>query len=378
MSKRIQPTKASKALHEEIAEKIQEQILRSNLAPGDKLDTELELAARYGVSRSTIRQALIQLESAGLIDRLHGRGTFVADRRASRLNRDYNVHIIVPYLTTSFTGRIVMGAQEVLFKHGYTVSVSSTNNSTETEGEYLKKIIERGSPGVIIHATESRYYNPMVFQLQQEGIPLVMTRHYRHMDVSYIEADNYQGGYDATEYLIKLGHRHIGLVTKPPGFLASLQDRIQGFRDAMSDYGLVVIREMMLTDLRDYRYVYVEDRTKEHEQQVHSDLQEFLRRSPQMTAVICLNDYAAADLSRAARAVGRRVGEDLSIMGFDNIGLSANLDPPITTVNCPTYEIGKEAAESLLYLMEHGAHHKIHKTLPMELVLRESCAAPRH
>lgn len=95
----------------------------------------------------------------------------MADRRASRLNRDYNVHIIVPYLTTSFTGRIVMGAQEVLFKHGYTVSVSSTNNSTETEGEYLKKIIERGSPGVIIHATESRYYNPMVFQLQQEGIP---------------------------------------------------------------------------------------------------------------------------------------------------------------------------------------------------------------
>lgn len=45
-----------------------------------------------------------------------------------------------------------------------------------------------------------------------------MTRHYRHMDVSYIEADNYQGGYDATEYLIKLGHRHIGLVTKPQGF----------------------------------------------------------------------------------------------------------------------------------------------------------------
>src|SRR5690606_33133299 len=116
--------------------------------------------------------------------------------------------------------------------------------------------------------------------------------------------------------------------------------RRQGARERMSAYGLVVKSEMLLAALRDYRYVYVEDRTKEHEQQVLSDLQEFLRRSPQMTAVICLNDYAAADLSRAARAVGRRVGEDLSIMGFDNIGLSANLDPPITTVNCPTYEIG--------------------------------------
>lgn len=377
MPKRIHAEKTTKALHEEIAERIRDEIMRSNLAAGDKLGTELELAARHGVSRSTIRQALIQLESDGLIERLHGRGTFVADRKAGRSKRDYNIHIVVPYLTTSFTGRIVMGAQEVLFQHGCSVSVSSTNNSTETEGEYIKKIIEEGNPGVIIHATESRYYNPMIFQLMQEGIPVVMTRHYRYMDVSYIEADNYQGGYDATEHLIKLGHRHIGLVTKPPGFLASLHDRIQGFRDAMSDYGLPVNRKMMLTDLKDFRYVYREDRTKEHEQRVLTDLKEFLLRSPEMTAVICLNDFIAADVSRAARLVGRRVGEDLSIMGFDNIGISANLDPPISTVNCPTYEIGKEAAKSLLYLIQHGAQHRVHKTLPMELVLRESCVSPQ-
>jgi len=378
MQKRIQPAKAGKALHEEIAEQIRAQISSSNLTAGDKLGTELELAARYKVSRSTIRQALIQLENEGLIERLHGRGTFVAEKTASRSKGDYNIHVIVPYLTTSFTGRIVMGAQEVLFQHGYTVSVSSTNGSTEAEAEYIKKLIDQGSPGVIIHATESRYYNPMVFQLLQAGIPLVMTRHYRHMDVSYIEADNYQGGYAATEHLIKLGHKHIGLVTKPPGFLASLQDRIQGFRDAMGDYDLVIKREMMLTDLKDFRYVYREDRSKEHEQQVLNDLKEFLLRSPHMTAVICLNDFIAADVARAARLVGRRVGDDLSIMGFDNIGISANLDPPISTVNCPTYEIGKEAAKSLLYLMENGAQHRIHKTLPMELVLRESCAPPRN
>lgn len=377
MQRRIQTSKPNKTLHEEVAEKIQAEIIRSNLAPGEKLGTELELAAYYGVSRSTIRQALISLENAGLIERLHGRGTFVAEKRASRSGGGSNVHVIVPYLSTSFTGRIVMGAQEELFKNGFTVSVLSTNNSTEAEGEYIKRIIEEGSPGVIIHATESRYYNPMIFQLQQAGIPLVMTRHYRFMDVSYIEADNYQGGYDATKYLIGLGHRHIGLVTKPPGFLASLHDRIQGFRDAMSDHNLVVKREMMLTNLRDYRYVYVEDRTKEHEQQVIDDLKEFLSRSPEMTAVICLNDYTAADLARAARLVGRKVGEDLSVMGFDNIGLSASLDPPITTVNCPTYEIGREAARALLDLMENQPTHRIHKTLPMELVLRESCVPPR-
>ena len=170
MLKRSTASKAGRPLHEEVAQRIQAEIIRSNLAPGEKLGTELELAARYGVSRSTIRQALTALESAGLIDRLHGRGTFVADKKASRVSRDYNIHIIVPYLTTSFTGRIVMGAQEVLFKSGYSVSVSATHNSIDTEGEYIKRIIEQGSPGVIIHATESDYYNQH-FQLLQHDIP---------------------------------------------------------------------------------------------------------------------------------------------------------------------------------------------------------------
>lgn len=269
-----------------------------------------------------------------------------------------------------------MGAQEVLFKHGHSVSVLATHNSLEIEGEYIKRILEEDCPGVIIHATAADYYNPQLFKLQSSGIPFVMTRHYRYMDSNYVEANNYQGGYDATCYLINMGHRNIGLVSKHPGFLVSLHDRIQGYRDAMSDHGLVVKRSMMLTDLEDHRYVYVEDRSKEQEKAVIEELAEFLRNSPEMTAVICLNDLAAADLSRAARLVGRTVGEDLSIMGFDNIGISSNLEPAITTVNCPTYEIGKAAARALLSQMEGTLTEKVRQTLPMELVLRESCVPP--
>lgn len=376
MGERGQSHKTGTSLYEEVAKKIQIDIIRSNLKPGEKLGTELELAARYSVSRATIRHALISLENAGLIDRIHGRGTFVADPQARLNNRDTNIQVIVPYLTTSFTGRIVMGAQEVLFKHGHSVSVLATHNSLEIEGKYIKKLIEQGCPGVIIHATADEYYNPHLFELQTSGIPFVMTRHYRYMDSNYVEANNYQGGYDATSYLINMGHRNIGLVSKRPGFLVSLHDRIQGYRDAMSDHGLVVKRKMVLTDLEDHRSVYLEDRTKEHEQEVIAQLAEFLSQSPEMTAVICLNDLAAADLSRAARLVGRTVGEDLSIMGFDNIGISANLEPAISTVNCPTYEIGKAAARALLSQMEGTSTEKLRQTLPMELVLRDSCVPP--
>lgn len=376
MVERGQINKTGTSLYEEVANKIQVDIIRSNLKAGEKISTELELAARYGVSRATIRHALISLENAGLIDRIHGRGTFVADKKARLNNRGTNIQIIVPYLTTSFTGRIVMGAQEVLFKQGHSASVFATHNSLEIEGNYIRKLIEDDCPGVIIHATAADFYNPSLFELQTSGIPFVMTRHYRYMDSSYVEANNYQGGYDATAYLIQMGHRNIGLVSKRPGFLTSLHDRIQGYFDAMSDHGLRVNRAMMLTNLEDHRYVYVEDRSKEHEKEVITELATFLNQSPEMTAVICLNDLAAADLVRASRLVGRTVGVDLSIMGFDNIGISANLEPAITTVNCPTYEIGKAAARALLSQIEGTATERLRETLPMELVLRESCVPP--
>ncbi|NLL48104.1 MAG: substrate-binding domain-containing protein [Firmicutes bacterium] len=376
MREKSQAGKSSTNLYEEVARKIQVDIVRSNLVPGDKLGTEIELAAHYGVSRATIRHALVALENAGLIDRFHGRGTFVADNKARLAQVHGNIQIIVPYLTTSFTGRIVTGAQEVLFHHGHSVSVLATNNCQKKEGEYIERILEQGCLGVIIHATAADYYNPWIFELQRQNIPLVMTRHYPYMKSHYVEANNYQGGYDATSHLIGLGHQNIGLVTKHPGFMASLHERIQGYRDAMSDHGLVVDRAMILADLEDHRYVYLEDRSREHEQEVMAELVEFLEKSPQMTAVICLNDLAAADLSRAARVAGRVVGEDLSIMGFDNIGISANLEPAITTVNCPTYEIGKAAATILVDELAGRNESFVSKTLPMELVLRESCGPP--
>ncbi len=377
MGEKNRSNKTGSCLYEEVAHKIQADIIRNNLKSGDKLGTEVEMAARYKVSRATIRHALVSLANAGLIDRFHGRGTYVADKSARMTGGGgSNIQIIVPYLTSSFTGRIVMGAQEVLFNNGYSVSVLSTNNSVETEGEYIKKIIDQGCPGVIIHATASDFYNPRIFDLQNKGIPLVMTRHYPYMDSHYVEANNYQGGYDATAYLIEMGHHNIGLVTKAPGFMASLQDRIEGYRDAMSDYGLVLKRTMMLTDLEDHRSVYHEDRSQEHERKVIAELVEYLQKSPEMSAVICLNDLAAADLLRAARLAGRTVGRDLSIMGFDNIGISANLEPAISTVNCPTYEIGKAAARTLISEIEGAAQGYSGQTLPMELVLRESCAPP--
>jgi DNA-binding LacI/PurR family transcriptional regulator len=91
-----------------------------------------------------------------------------------------------------------------------------------------------------------------------------------------------------------------------------------------------------------------------------------------MTAIFALNDRIAADLMEAAKQCGRVVGKDLSIVGFDNVSLSARLDPPLTTIDAPTLDIGRRAAEILLYHMEDDGKDPIKEHLPMHLVVRGS------
>lgn len=207
---------------------------------------------------------------------------------------------------------------------------------------------------------------------------MVMTgRYYRFVDCSYVDSHNYQGAYDAITHLIGLGHRKIGLVTKKTLIHTSLEDRIQGYQEAMADHDLPLDRGSILLDLPDNRAVYWESANEEEERAVVNCLVDYLKASPDMTAVFALNDRIAADLMKAAKQCGLVVGRDLSIIGFDNVALSASLDPPLTTVDGPTLAIGKRAAEILLNLMADREAKPTKEHLPMQLVVRNSCGPNR-
>lgn len=368
-------------LNEEVELELARRISAGEVSPGSKLRPELELAGEFGVSRTTIRHALISLENQGLVKRIHGKGTFVQDETKAPFTakgRKGAVYAIIPHLTSSFTGAIITGAQEELFNKGHNLSVLPTNNCMSKEMDYLQMIMESGAAGVLLHPTKSEYYNPFVTPLIQEGIPLVMTgRYYRFVDCSYVDGHNYQGAYDAITYLIGLGHRKIGLVTKKTLIHTSLEDRIQGYQDAMADHNLPIDRSTLLLDLADNRAVYWESANEQQERAVVDRLVDYVKASPEMTAVLALNDRIAADLMKAAKLCDLVVGRDLSIIGFDNVALSASLDPPLTTVDGPTMAIGKRAAEILLNLMAEKGANPTKEHLPMQLVVRSSCGPNR-
>ncbi|HHT90977.1 MAG: GntR family transcriptional regulator [Bacillota bacterium] len=372
-----EPGRDSVPLHQEIENELAERIRSGELVAGRKLPPELKLADEFQVSRTTIRHALISLESKGLVERIHGRGTFVADKTGKKRERsgeERSIYAIVPHLTSSFTGTIIMGAQEELYAKGYHLSVLPTNDDPQKEMDYLRIILESRAGGVLLQPTKSEYYNPVVTELIQQGIPLVMMgRYYRFVNCSYVDGHNYQGAYDAIAYLVGLGHEKIGLVTKKPLIHTSLEDRIQGYRDAMADHGLAILPQTLLMDLADSRNVYWDSASATYEQEIVNRLVDYLEAAPEMTAVFALNDRIAGDLIKAAKHCGRVVGRDLSIVGFDNVSLSESLDPPLTTIDAPTFAVGKRAAEILLDHMANEQSEPTKEHLPMHLVIRDSC-----
>ena len=381
MSNNEEPRSDHLPLHQEVEMELARRIRSGNIVPGSKLPPELALADEFQVSRTTIRHALIRLESSGLVERIHGRGTFVVDatsKKATSNRSQGGIYAIVPHLTSNFTGTIIMGAQEELYARGHHLSILPTNDSPEKEMDYLQLMIDRRVGGVLLHPTKSDYYNPLVSDLIRQGIPLVMmARYYRFVNCSYVDGHNYQGAYDAVNHLIGLGHKKIGLVSKKPLIHTSLEDRIQGYRDAMADHGLPIDRKTVIVDLADNRSVYSECANEEYERRIIDRLVDYLHESPEMTAVFALNDRIAANLIDAAKQCGRVVGQDLSIVGFDNVSLSARLDPPLTTIDAPTLAIGKRAAQILLYHMENEGAELIKEHLPMHLVIRGSSGPNR-
>jgi DNA-binding LacI/PurR family transcriptional regulator len=283
------------------------------------------------------------------------------------------VGFVVPRLADLFVGRIVTGAQEVLAENGYHVSVFITKDDVSKEGAIIRGLLDKRVAGIIVHPTMSPYYNPIMYALAEKRVPFVMTgRHYRFLDCSYVEADNARGAYEAVSHLIGLGHRSIGLVSKPIGIKSSAEDRVNGYLAAMADHDLPVRGKLMLTDLPDRRSVYWDERTAEEIAMVMGRLRVYLQSSRELTAVIALNDLIAADIIQAVREVGRTPGTDVSVVGFDNVSLSERLDPSLTTVESPILEMGRAAARVLLDRIAHPEAEPQRLQLPVKLVIRES------
>ncbi len=201
--------------------------------------------------------------------------------------------------------------------------------------------------------------DPSLMELVRDGFPIVLQGALPDAVTPSVDVDNVAGARGAVEHLISLGHRRIACITNAPLVYTAAQERLDGYREAMTAAGLEMDPALIAEAAFDAP-------------SGHAAMAALLART-RFDAAFVASDVVALGAIGALREAGKRVPDDVSIVGFDDIPLAAYFDPPLTTVRLPAYELGHAAGRALL---ERIADREIpaRTLLPTELIIRASTA----
>lgn len=333
---------------------IKSRVLDGTFEPHQKISSESELMKQFNVSRHTVRLALGDLVNEGLLYKEQGSGTFVSDRLSkpqpiTQFNKK-NIAIVVTYISDYIFPSIIRGAERVLSKEGYQVSLFSTNNDHDNEKRILETIIEQQFDGAIIEPTKSAIANPNInyyLNLEALNIPYVMINaYYDELEPISVTLNDEKGGFLQTEHLIKSGHKNILGFFKTDDMQG--MKRMKGFIKAHREYNLPINPKNIIT------YTTSEKNTKPAEY-----LNDILTSSSDRpTGIICYNDELAMKLLDVIRQNNLQVPSDISIVGFDNSFLSEVSEVKLTTIEHPKTDLGIMAAKMILNLVQNGRNIK--------------------
>jgi LacI family transcriptional regulator len=264
--------------------------------------------------------------------------------RALASNRTNTVGAVIPTMDNSIFARGLQAFQEGLVEAGVTLLVASSNYDPEKELDQVQTLISRGADGLLLIG-QARPRETYEF-LERRGIPYVIAWNYREDDnASYVGFDNKNAARRLTELVLTRGHREIAMIAGITHFNDRAADRVSGVCEALAAAGL------------DAENMAIVEASYSLEAGGNAFCQ-LLANTPPPTAVICGNDVLAAGAILKARELGKRVPQDISITGYDDIELAEVIDPQLTTVHVPHKRMGYAAAQLLLELRDGKTRHR--------------------
>jgi len=267
--------------------------------------------------------------------------------------------ILVPQFENVYFHRIVISAESYANAKDYTVSIFSTHDEEEKELKHIQNLISLGVDGVMI--SPARYRSKSTALLRQSGIPtVIIDRPVEGEGYDLVTVDYFQGGYQGTRLLIEHGHRRLAYI----GWrheMRSIVERVRGFKAAAEEVGLgteVEVREC--------------ERSRDSACAIAHDL---LQKGA-YTGIFAGHHQIGEGVIDAARALGKRIPEDFSLVIFGNPAWASIISPRITCVAQQEFEIGTKAALLLIDRLENETHQAAAYILPVELYQRESVGRP--
>jgi LacI family transcriptional regulator len=282
--------------------------------------------------------------------------------RALKSGRMRTIGAIVPTLGLSIFAEGVEALQNRLSESGYTLFIANSQYDQRRELQELQSLIERGIDGIVLVGGSHGQELPAL--VRHAGVPVITTYVSKaQAGIPAIGIDNQRATRELTEYLLGLGHVRFGIIANIPPSNDRSRARLEGIQKALSKVGI---------DIKPTQII----RADHSLAQGRSALRQLITDHPQTTAVICTTDTLAIGAMAEAKKMGLNIPQALSITGFDDVELSAQVDPPLTTISVPAAEIGRGAAD---YLINAIAGMPIPKSvlLPYRLIMRASTAPPR-
>ena len=353
-------------LYKQLKQVIENRIKSGEKKTGELFSSEKEFCQEFSVSQITVRKAMFELVNEGVLYRIPGKGTFVAgpeqgSRGISKLKTD-NIGFVIsrehhPIFSNTFYSYVFAGVEEEARSHGYNLIYQVLDEKLMFDPSTFKLIEERKVDGLILAGEMSHSF---VSNLKAKDIPIVLLDHHiENSSLDSIVTDNTKGTADMIKYLADLGHRQIGFLgaTLEHG---SFMERFEGYKAAMKKYRLEFNEDFVQTGLLWNGYGIMEKMFR-------------LQKLP--TAIFACNDLMAIRAMAAIQDKGMKIPDEISIAGFDDIDMSQQIHPPLTTVRVEKEEMGKIGVRRLIQRMKNSNKRAEKITVPTELVVRKSCKA---
>jgi LacI family transcriptional regulator, repressor for deo operon, udp, cdd, tsx, nupC, and nupG len=331
-----------------------------------------EIAKRLNVSFSTVSRALHDHPNIGLrtkmrVQQLAKELDYQPNQTAIffQQRKTFTIGVILPELSEAFFSTSISGIEDVAEKNNYTVLMGQSHDSEEREKKIVETMKSHRVDGVIISISKNTVNYEHFESLKKYGIPVVyFDRIPKMTDIHYVACNMVSGTMQAISFLIKKGHRVIGMINGPEKLFAS-QERKEGYQQSMTKSRLKFDPSLVVNS----------DLTLEGTQLA---MEELLRSKRKPTAIVAFNDYVALDAIQFALKRKKKINKDISFVSFANLPISTySAFPPLASVEQHPYIQGQKATEILLELMNKNkdetvqpdAYYKI--IVESQLVLHE-------
>lgn len=334
-----------------------------------KQTTIVDIANQLGVSPSTVSRALHNHPS--ISDETKRKVLAVAEQHSYQPNmlalsllnkRSGIIGIVVPEITGYFFATVISGVQDMVSSAGYKLIICQSNESFEEEKKLLQDMTLLRVDGVLISPTRDTHTFEHFHKFKGAGTPLVIfDRDCPQFEADKVLVDSYDGAYQAVEYLIKTGCKHIAHISGPIA-IPTFKQRLDGYLNAHYDNNLPIRSELI---------VYSNGFSSEDGVEAITQIME---RNEQLDAIFAVNDAVAIGAMRVIRERGHQIPEDISVVGFDDEPYAYFFNPPLSSVWQPVYELGMLSAKILLdrFTSNNTKQAYRYEVLKPELVIRDS------